>query len=373
MLPLPAAAFQPRMELVALLGRVVDEGKTAVLAQPTHRTAHVLSGLCGVGKSQVVALYARQQWHDPEIDVIVWASAAAVSGIVEAYAEAAVHLFGGGGGDAEQDARRFLRWAASTPKRWLIVLDDLHVPGDLAGWRPPMTSIGQTVITTRYRGDAFDREDIELIPVDVFTAEESLAYLRERLSGHSHLVPETDAELAGLAVDLGFLPLALALATAFIVNDATPVDVYRGLVADQRRRLQDLVPAKDELPDGHQATIDATWASHAVKNEGCSLVGFVQSQQRLQVLQELRSPGEMWIGSPSRRLDSRGVLCACMVVDVEVARYPPDLHCGTGHVTGDLVVGHRASSADERSSVQYQEARSLAVHPLPANRPGLSS
>ncbi len=186
--PVTAEALQPRTRLTELLGSVIDEGKTAVLTQP----ARVLSGLGGVGKSQLAAHYAGQQWHDPATDVIVWATATSTSGIVEAYAEAAIRVLGAGTGDAEQDARRFLRWAASTPKRWLIVLDDIQTPGDLAAWRPPVTATGQTVITTRYRGDAFDRGDIELIQVDVFTQEESRAYLHQRLDAHPHLLSGND-------------------------------------------------------------------------------------------------------------------------------------------------------------------------------------
>ena len=260
--PVTAEALQPRTRLTELLGSVIDEGKTAVLTQP----ARVLSGLGGVGKSQLAAHYAGQQWHDPATDVIVWATATSTSGIVEAYAEAAIRVLGAGTGDAEQDARRFLRWAASTPKRWLIVLDDIQTPGDLAAWRPPVTATGQTVITTRYRGDAFDRGDIELIQVDVFTQEESRAYLHQRLDAHPHLLSgndnynDIDPGLDGLATELGFLPLALAQATAYMVNEITSVDSYRALVLDQRRRLDELVPARDELPDGHQATVAATWS-----------------------------------------------------------------------------------------------------------------
>lgn len=261
MRPRPADALQPRGQLIELLGSVIDEGKTAVLTQSVSQPARVLSGLGGVGKSQLAAHYAGQQWHDPAIDVIVWANATSTSGIVEAYAEAATHLVGSGS-DAEQDARRFLRWVATTPKRWLIVLDDLMSPGDLGPWWPPVTATGQTVITTRYRGNAFDRGDVELIPVDVFTAAESRAYLNQRLTNHPHLLlgPDIDAQLDGLAADLGGLPLALAQATAYMINEATPVDTYRVLVTDQRRRLDDVVPDRDELPDGHQATITATWS-----------------------------------------------------------------------------------------------------------------
>jgi hypothetical protein len=260
--PVPAEALQPRARLIDLLGNAIDEGKAAILTQPVSLPARVLSGLGGVGKSQLAAHYVGQQWEDPAIDVIVWAAATSTSGIVEAYAEAARCLFDDYGGDAEQNARRFLRWAATTPKRWLIVLDDLQTPGDLALWRPPMTATGQTVITTRYRGDAFNRNDVELIPVDVFTSEESRTYLHQRLDRYPHLLSEsdTDAALDALAAELGYLPLALAQATAYMINDATPVDTYHALVTDQRQRLDDLVPDKDELPDGHQATIAATWS-----------------------------------------------------------------------------------------------------------------
>jgi hypothetical protein len=255
--PVSAEALQPRAELVARVTRAMLDGRTPVLTHPVR----VLSGLGGVGKSQLAAHYAGQEWRDPATDVIVWATATSTRGIVEAYAEAASRLFGGSA-DAEQAAVDFLRWAASTSKRWLIVLDDLQVPGDLARWRPPTTATGRTLITTRYRGAALDRGDFEVIPVDVFSAEESRVYLRERLERHPHLKSGTapGAELDDLAEDLGHLPLALAQAAAYMINELTPVARYRTMVMDQRRLLDELVPDRDELPDGHPNTVAATWS-----------------------------------------------------------------------------------------------------------------
>jgi hypothetical protein len=260
-LPAPAEAMQPRERLIEQLGTANDEGHAAVLIQPTPERARVLSGLGGVGKSQLAASYARQRWQDQAIDVVVWANAGTTSGIVDAYAEAASELFGRDD-DAEKNARRFLRWLASTPKRWLVVLDGIQTVRELSPWRPPTTATGQTVITTRYRGAALARTDVELIPVDVFSQEESRAYLHERLDNYPHLVSDhgVDSDLDDLASELSHLPLALAQASAYMINEVTAIGAYRALLADERGRLDELVPDKDELPDGHEATITATWS-----------------------------------------------------------------------------------------------------------------
>jgi hypothetical protein len=206
-LPRPASAFVPR-SIADTMGSALDEGHTVVLMSATPAHTRVLSGLGGVGKSQLAADYARQQWHDPATDVIMWISAASRESILATYVAAVGEILGADTTVPEQAAQRLLSWLSTTTQRWLIVLDDVQVPGDLRGLWPPSTNNGQVLITTRYRGAGLDRPDVQHVDVGVFTPSEARTYLCYRLAHYPHLLgtPTADAEhgeLAELAKELG--------------------------------------------------------------------------------------------------------------------------------------------------------------------------
>ncbi|WP_416904439.1 NB-ARC domain-containing protein [Micromonospora echinospora] len=214
----------------------------------------VAAGLGGVGKTQLAAALADRLWEAGGLDLLVWVSATSRSGVVTAFAQAAADVTGVEDPDAEQAAARFLAWLAGTPRRWLIVLDDLNDPNDLHRLWPPATRVGRTVVTTRSTDSALTAGR-QVITVGVFTAKESLEYLTAKLAG----VPGRLDEAAELAEDLGHLPLALAQAAAYILDRASMTCAsYRRRFADRRRHLADLAPRV--LPDDYPYPVAVTWS-----------------------------------------------------------------------------------------------------------------
>jgi Tetratricopeptide repeat len=207
----------------------------------------VLTGMGGVGKTQLAASHARRCWAEG-VEVLVWATAATRPGIVDAYADAAVKLGVGDREDPERAAAEFLVWAETTPMSWLVVLDDIQDPADVRGLWPPESGTGGLVATTRRRDAALIGADRRLVEVGVFTPAEAGEFLFAKLG-----------EVAGveLARDLGYLPLALAQAAAFILDQDITVDRYRTLLA--RRLLEQVVPETGALPDDHRRIVTATW------------------------------------------------------------------------------------------------------------------
>ncbi|MEH0450692.1 hypothetical protein QBB33_01920 [Streptomyces scabiei] len=104
-IPSRAQFFQHRAE-VDRLRAAVDGGGTALLSQ-------VLTGMGGVGKTQLAADYARAAWKDGGLDILVWISASARSPVVTGYAQAAVELCQADPGDPEKAAMRFPRHAGA--------------------------------------------------------------------------------------------------------------------------------------------------------------------------------------------------------------------------------------------------------------------
>ncbi|MFD8765946.1 tetratricopeptide repeat protein [Streptomyces mirabilis] len=251
-IPSKAQAFQHRSE-ANWLRAAIDGGGTAVLGQ-------ILTGMGGVGKTQLAADYARTTWKDGSLDLLVWVTASGRSPVVSGYAQAGVELCRANPEDPEQAARAFLAWltpkAAAEPCRWLIVLDDIADPDDLRDLWPPVSPYGRTLATTRRRDAALTSEGRRRIEVGLFTATESITYLSAFLAGHDRHEPPD--QLTALAHDLGHLPLALSQAAAYLIDSGEDVAAYRGLLAARSTALADTAP--DRLPDDQATSLAAAWS-----------------------------------------------------------------------------------------------------------------
>ncbi|MGV9342893.1 tetratricopeptide repeat protein [Streptomyces sp. NPDC003688] len=248
-IPPPAQSFQNRA-LSSRLDQALRGGGTAVLGQ-------VLTGMGGVGKTQLAADHARTAWRDGQVDVLVWVTASNRTTAVSGFANAGVELCRANPNDPESAAASFLAWLQpkpdAAPCRWLVVLDDVQDPGDLRGLWPPTSPLGQTVATTRSRDAALAGAGRHMIEVGLFTPEEALAYLNGALAVHGRTEPAN--QLAALAHGLGHLPLALSQAAAYIADAAITVPTYRALLADRATALADAAP--DTLPDDQNHTTAA--------------------------------------------------------------------------------------------------------------------
>ncbi|MFE5735421.1 tetratricopeptide repeat protein [Streptomyces sp. NPDC056528] len=266
-----ARSFQHRAETDRL--RAVGGG-TVVLTQ-------LLTGMGGVGKTQLAADYARAAWEDGDgLDVLVWITASARSQIVAGYAQAGVELCRADPNDAEAAARAFLAWLApkpgAKPCRWLIVLDDVDDPADLRGQWPPDSPYGRTLVTTRRRDAALAGDGRRTVEVGLFTPTEALVYLTTAL-GDSRTEP--DDQLIALAQDLGHLPLALAQAAAYLVDTGDTVADYRELLADRTRTLADVAP--DALPDDQALPLAAVWSLSVERADALRPVGLARPMLQL--------------------------------------------------------------------------------------------
>ncbi|MER5473801.1 tetratricopeptide repeat protein [Streptomyces sp. NPDC002685] len=282
--PVPASAFQPRAGLRAEVDRARGLGESVVLAsepdEPSpeqhpgteERTqVQVMSGGGGVGKSQLAAAYARDALHDGT-DVVVWTSASDVQQVVTAYAEAALHVQvpGHTGTDPERDARTFLNWLAATDRRWLVVLDDITEPDAIDAWWPDsLRGSGWTLATTRLKDPLLTGGGRARIDVDVYHPAEATTYLTTRLT-HGRKAHLVDDQIGALGQALGYLPLALGHAAAYMLREDVPCRLYLERFTDRAAHLDELLPRwADTERYGRQITttlllaLDATdQASH---------------------------------------------------------------------------------------------------------------
>jgi tetratricopeptide (TPR) repeat protein len=183
----------------------------------TPRSSRVSAGtshdlLRCTGKTQLAAYYAETVWRTRAVDLLVWIDASSRESILSGYLAAAGTLAAvQPAGAADDSATRFLRWLASTDRRWLIVLDDMPAIEVLRGlW--PQGRAGGVVITTANSGAVAGLQDVLVLELGPFSPREAMTYLVSRLSKD----PDQRRGAIDLIQDLGCQPLALSQATAVI-------------------------------------------------------------------------------------------------------------------------------------------------------------
>ena len=211
--PQSPIAFQPRAELLAAL-RESGPGVSVVRS---------VTGMRGVGKTQVAAAYAR--WCiDESWRLVAWINAQDTANVLSGLAMVAARL-----GISEPDARLedvgalVRNRLEADGEQCLVVFDNLT---DLDELRPFLPAAGRSQVVITSAGQSVASLGGP-VPVDVFSEEESLAFLAQRTG-------RTDpAGAVELARELGHLPLALAQAAAVIaaqrLNYHTYLDRLRSL------------------------------------------------------------------------------------------------------------------------------------------------
>ncbi len=288
--PLRAGAYQER----AGLRQVVDEALNAVGAAVVTQ---VVAGDGGTGKSQLAAaVFADVR---PSVDVALWVTASERAAIQGSFADAwtATHP-DGPEPDAATAAGRFLEWLSTTPRRWLVVLDDVADPRDLAGLWPTGRS-GAVIVTTRRR-DAAMLARGRRVDVSVFTSDEAVAYLTTNLGAVAGLPADVLGEAADLAADLGWLPLALSFAAAAVIDEGISCADYRRRLADRTRLLDHLLPtaAGEDYPH----TVAGAWSLASERANRLDPAGLARPMQDLIcVLDPNGIPEAVLLSEPARR------------------------------------------------------------------------
>lgn len=228
-----------------------DEALVSIRATLEERNRAALSGIGGCGKTQAAVEYAYR--HKDDYDHVFWVNGTSELTMTASCADIVQSLGLAEAQDSNQGrvVAATRRWLESHPG-WLLILDAADEPGQV---KPllPVGSQGHVLVTSR--NPTLHLLGIPTsITLDEMPSDEAVAFLMNRTQRDLENAEELTAA-AALAGDLGYLPLALEQASAYITANHTRFrDYLRGY---RRRSLRVLSPpVSGEYPE----SVATTWA-----------------------------------------------------------------------------------------------------------------
>jgi RNA polymerase sigma factor (sigma-70 family) len=198
--PVEGLGFEPRADLLAKLDRA--GARVSVI--------HPATGLPGLGATQLAAAYARAKLAD-DWRLVAWVNAADTFSL-QAGLAAVADATGLTDSDATSgiaDAGDDVRYGLETDgDRCLLVFDDVSDPEVVRPFVPAEGAAKVLITSTRQSAANLGSS----VPVDVFSPDAAMAFLARRTG------LDDEAGAAALAAELGYLPLALALAAPVIAG-----------------------------------------------------------------------------------------------------------------------------------------------------------
>ncbi|MER5462041.1 FxSxx-COOH system tetratricopeptide repeat protein [Streptomyces sp. NPDC002668] len=215
--------------LLQLRETLTSQGEAAVTQT---RAVH---GLGGVGKSTLALHYAHR--YRTEYTLVWWITAESPDQINAGLAALAGRLCPQLAAAAEQDERAawamlWLQWHPG----WLLVFDNVVDPGDLRMYLGTLTG-GHHLATSRKATGWY--AIASTMPLGLLDPAASTDLLCALALGAQDVSAEQRREAGALARDLGYLPLALEQAGAYLYQTGTGMDTYRQRLGPMLTRAVD--------------------------------------------------------------------------------------------------------------------------------------
>ncbi len=217
--------------LKSLKQRLVSGEKTTALPQ-------AISGLGGIGKTQVAIEYAHR--YGDQYEAVLWIQADSLEVATAACLQLATQVLGlPEQQEAEQQITQVKRWLQKHHD-WLLIFDNVEDPQAILSTFVPSKHQGSVLITTRRR-DAEALAQNEMLPL--LAEDDAVLFLlrRARRIARKASATEANSDDTALAKDLcqllDRLPLALDQAGAYIAENGGSLQRYIDRYRQFRPRL----------------------------------------------------------------------------------------------------------------------------------------
>jgi tetratricopeptide (TPR) repeat protein len=197
-------------------------------------------GLGGVGKTQIAIEYCYRQYQRNIYGLVCWLNAESLESLAADFRRLASEFQVEVGDKKNEEVVEEIKACFYRARcSWLLVFDNADSPGIVRTHLPRggKGKFGHVLITSRRLTDEWRDRSIIL---DCFNAEESAAFLCKAVtpakSKPSLAVAANDAVVNELAERLGYLPLALAMAAAYMQRCDVTFESYIKRY-DQRRQI----------------------------------------------------------------------------------------------------------------------------------------
>lgn len=216
----------------------------------------ILSGIGGVGKTQIAIEYAYSFLDFYQL--IWWIKSETKQGIIDSFMDLGRNF---GISDSylnldEEEKIAIIIEKLNCVKKYLLIFDNANNYNEIEKFIPK-TNKGSILITSR---DNNWKVIGNVISVDVFTSQEAIEFLKKRT-----LIDDlSGAEI--LSKKLGFLPLAMEQAAAYITNNSLSFLGYLELFEKYKLKLFDLESSRP-LNYAHTVTITSRLSINRINNE----------------------------------------------------------------------------------------------------------
>jgi tetratricopeptide (TPR) repeat protein len=237
---LQVSEYVERIELLSSIETAVQQ-----MRQQQRRQVVVLLGMGGQGKSQLTMEYCRTVRLSKEFQAVFWIDASSIKSVQRSFESVATKMADPSRTfDNLEEKITFVKdTVEGWESRWLLVFDNYDDPTkdfNVAAFFPS-SPFGTIVVTSRHE----DSERLgKAIHLDEMTEQESLELLLRR----SKYEPTEENVMCGKLVveKLGFLPLAIDQAGAFISSQKRPLKLFLNLFDLQMEDILNYTPALGE-------------------------------------------------------------------------------------------------------------------------------
>ncbi|HEV7672171.1 MAG TPA: tetratricopeptide repeat protein [Thermoanaerobaculia bacterium] len=251
--------FQGREGVLSILHKKLSERKPG---QATAIAGKAVHGLGGVGKSRLAIEYAWR--YAAEYSAVLFVGAGTPSDLLRNFAAlsgpAVLDLLEGEAEDEERQIAAVRRRLAEHPG-WLLILDNIDSKEAAAAVDAliPRLQGGHVLLTGRLARWGAEVEPIEL---DVLAEQAAADFLLGRTKGRRRAAKGDSAEAIELARMLGFLPLALEQAGAYIAERRL---TFSGYLKEWHSRHEQVLTWFDPDASHYPTSIAVTWQTSVEK------------------------------------------------------------------------------------------------------------